>query len=137
MNNTAASADILLEPSDNQRLANLCGQFDEHLRQIERRLGVEINNRGNAFRVIGDTRSVQAASEVLRGLYGATVRETLSPARVHLFLQESGIEVLLERDAGEVAGFPDAAYEGASFDTAEARTSIRAPHSMAAGARKR
>ena len=99
MNNTAASADILLEPSDNQRLANLCGQFDEHLRQIERRLGVEINNRGNAFRVIGDTRSVQAASEVLRGLYGATVRETLSPARVHLFLQESGIEVLLEEGA--------------------------------------
>ena len=32
--------DLLLEPADNERLANLCGQLDEHLRQIERRVGV-------------------------------------------------------------------------------------------------
>ena len=24
-----------LQPADNERLANLCGQFDEHLRQID------------------------------------------------------------------------------------------------------
>ena len=29
-----------LEPADTLRLANLCGQFDEHLKQIESRLGV-------------------------------------------------------------------------------------------------
>ncbi|UCE89056.1 MAG: PhoH family protein [Pseudomonadota bacterium] len=88
--------DIFLEPADNQRLANLCGQFDEHLRQIERRLGVEINNRGNAFRVIGDIRSVQAAGEVLRDLYVEAAREALSPDRIHLFLQEAGVEALLD-----------------------------------------
>ena len=35
-----------LEPADTLRLANLCGQFDEHLKQIESRLGVEIFCRG-------------------------------------------------------------------------------------------
>ena len=29
------SFDFTLEPADNERLANLCGQFDEHLRQVE------------------------------------------------------------------------------------------------------
>ena len=38
--------DLLLEPADNLRLATLCGHLDEHLRQIEHRLAVEINNRG-------------------------------------------------------------------------------------------
>ena len=32
---TATSLSILLEPADNQRLANLCGILDENLRQIE------------------------------------------------------------------------------------------------------
>ena len=47
------SRDVVLEPADNNRLANLCGQFDEHLRQIERRLNVEIASRGNRFRITG------------------------------------------------------------------------------------
>jgi len=98
MNETADSLDINLEPADNTRLANLCGQFDEHLRQIERRLGVEVNNRGNSFRIIGDSESVHATSEVLKDLYKVSASETLTPNRVHLYLQESGIEALLEEE---------------------------------------
>jgi len=98
MNDTADSLDITLEPADNVRLANLCGQFDEHLRQIERRLGVEVNNRGNSFRIIGDTESVRATGEVLKDLYKVSASETLNPNRVHLYLQESGIEELLEEE---------------------------------------
>ncbi|MGM0593290.1 MAG: PhoH family protein [Pseudomonadota bacterium] len=98
MNDTAESLDISLEPADNVRLANLCGQFDEHLRQIERRLGVEINNRGNRFRIIGDGESVRATGEVLRDLYKVSDGESLNPKRVHLFLQESGVEELLEEE---------------------------------------
>ena len=30
-----------LEPFEARRFANLCGQFDEHLRLIEERLGLE------------------------------------------------------------------------------------------------
>ena len=85
------SNQFVLDPPDNLRLANLCGQFDEHLRQIERSLGVEINNRGNRFQVIGEDASVRAAGEVLNGLYVESANETLSPARVHLFLQGTGL----------------------------------------------
>lgn len=96
MTETPESIDLVLEPEDNARLANLAGQLDEHLRLIERRLGVEVNNRGNRFRILGEERSVRAAGEVLKGLYAVSAGETLSPARVHLFLQESGVESLLE-----------------------------------------
>jgi phosphate starvation-inducible PhoH-like protein len=50
--------DFALEPADGARLANLAGPFDEHLRQIELRLGVEIANRGNVFRVSGHADAV-------------------------------------------------------------------------------
>ena len=93
---TPEICDIRLEPADNERLANLCGPFDSHIRQLERRLGVEINSRGNAFRVLGDSRPVQAAREVIRRLYAATEREPLTPASVHLFLQESGLDAALD-----------------------------------------
>ena len=92
---SAQTTDFTLEPADNQRLANLGGQFDEHLRQIERRLGVEINNRGNVFRVIGEAAPIQAAAQVLHALYNEATHTTLTPARVHLFLQESGMGALI------------------------------------------
>jgi len=95
LNKHAFSSDIILEPADNERLANLCGQFDEHLRQIEHRLGVEVNNRGNAFRVIGDNHSVNVAEEVLRDLYEVTANSVLNPSKVNLHLQESGIDALI------------------------------------------
>ncbi len=88
--------DLLLEPADNERLGNLCGQLDEHLRQIERRLGVEINNRGHQFRVIGEPATVAVAVAVLEALYRSTGEEALTPARVHLFLQEAGADALIE-----------------------------------------
>ena len=77
----------------------MCGQFDEHLRQIERSLGVEINNRGNNFHVIGDSNAVSAAGDILRGLYQEASNEVLTPADVHLFLQSSGAETQIEQHA--------------------------------------
>ncbi|MCC6136318.1 MAG: PhoH family protein [Candidatus Contendobacter sp.] len=97
--------DLLLEPADNERLANLCGQLDEHLRQIERRLGVEINNRGHQFRIIGEPHAVSLATALLEALYQSTREEPLTPARVHLYLQEAGADALLadtEADTDEV-----------------------------------
>jgi phosphate starvation-inducible PhoH-like protein len=95
------SLDLVLEPADNERLRNVCGQLDEHLRQVERRLGIEINNRGNSFRLLGDSAAIAAGREVLEDLYRASAEETLSPASVHLHLQSAGVDALLE-DAGEV-----------------------------------
>jgi phosphate starvation-inducible protein PhoH and related proteins len=84
--------ELSLLPEDNLRLANLCGQLGEHLRQIERRLGIEINHRGSHFRLVGEALAIRAGAEVLKGLYETTGEEVLSPEAVHLFLQESGIE---------------------------------------------
>ena len=86
-----ASVDLTLEPADNARLANLCGQFDEHLRQLEQRLGIEINNRGNQFRVIGTADGVAAAVQVLKELYEATAHERISREKVHVSLQPSSL----------------------------------------------
>ena len=102
MTDLPASVDLLLEPADGDRLAALSGQFDEHLRQVERRLGVEINSRGNRFRVLGDPPAVQAAAEVLRALYASTAEQGLDPERVNLFLQEASLDALATAD-GEVA----------------------------------
>ena len=90
MSAQAHSVDIELEPADNERLAELCGQFDAHLHQLEQRLGVEINSRGNQFRIIGDAGVVKRASQLLESLYLETESGSLTPEKVHLHLQEAG-----------------------------------------------
>ena len=91
-----------LEPADTLRLANLCGQFDEHLKQIESRLGVEIFCRGNLFTLQGPERTCRAASRLLQGLYRLSATEVLTPEVINLHLQESGIDEL-----GGEQGQPD------------------------------
>ena len=59
------SQEISLLPADNGRLSNFCGLLDTHLRQIEKRLQVEIANRGNQFKVTGLDSSVKAACAVM------------------------------------------------------------------------
>jgi len=93
LNTITPSHTILLEPADNRRLANLCGKFDEHLRQIEQRVGVEINNRGNSFKIIGESDSVQATEDLLRELYRETESVELDPSIINLSLQQSGVEL--------------------------------------------
>lgn len=80
--------DLQLEPADNDRLANLSGQFDHHIRQIENRLGVEISNRGNRFQVLGSEDAALRSERVLRALYRETEFELLDPEKVHVTLQE-------------------------------------------------
>ena len=85
-----------LEPADNPRLANLCGPFDEHLHQLERELGVRIENRGSRFQVHGARAEV--ACRILERLYSATEEESLTAGTVHLYLQRSGVDELLESE---------------------------------------
>lgn len=83
------SIELSLTPFDNKRLVNLCGRFDEHLRQIERRLGVEIINKGNIFQILGAPKPVQQSAQILKQLYQYTAQHhTLDPNQVHLTLQE-------------------------------------------------
>lgn len=79
---------LTLQPDDHVRLARLSGQLDENLHLIERYLGVEINNRGNEFEIIGIPMSVDKACEALLDLYRqtATVHE-LSQQEIQLLLK--------------------------------------------------
>lgn len=94
---------LRLSPDDNERLASLCGQFDEHLRQIERRLAVDISNRGIDFTVEGEDRAVRAACRVIESLYRASADQSITPDQVHLALQGANIESLLEGGDAETA----------------------------------
>lgn len=120
MNTTTQSNNILLEPADNRRLANLCGQFDEHLRQIERRLGVEINNRGNSFKVIGEAASVQVTEDLLRELYRDTEKLELDPSAINISLQQSGVESFLDQ--------PEEVFEDVAIKTQHGNIRGRGPN---------
>ena len=92
----ALTTNVNLEPDDSRRLAALCGPFDQNLKHLERRLGIRIRSRGNAFRLSGPELRVRTGVALLSQLYQETRgREALDANAVHLFLQESGVEELL------------------------------------------
>lgn len=101
MSSHPQAIDFTLAPADNERLANLCGQFDENLRQVERRLGVEIENRGHRFRIMGQDAAAQVAGDVIRTLYDHTAREVIGAENVHLQLRTAEAEA--SRAPGAVA----------------------------------
>lgn len=77
---------------DNERLSNLCGNLDEHLRLIEQRVMVDIGNRGANFQISGNDEDIQSAKEILEELYQQTKNKWLEPNDVHLVIQEFGPE---------------------------------------------
>ena len=85
--------EFTLDPADTERLANLAGPFDGHLRQIELRLGVEIANRGNVFRVSGrDPKVLGQVERLLRGLYDEAGAETFDSNAINLRLNAANLE---------------------------------------------
>jgi len=104
-----STLNLHLEPADNQRLASLCGPFDDNLKQLERRLGIEISYRDNHFQVIGKQAQVEAAAVILKHLYvetqplkGSKVSD-ITPEMVHLAVQESRV---LEQDDESAPSLP-------------------------------
>lgn len=82
---------LTLEPDNARGLATLCGQLDQHLRQIEERLGIEIQNRGNDFSLSGQKDQTETAAHLLNTLYQEVIEgNDLTPDQVHLALQASG-----------------------------------------------
>ncbi|KLU14840.1 nucleoside triphosphate hydrolase [Xenorhabdus sp. GDc328] len=110
INPQVATQEIFLEPADNQRLMSLCGPLDDNLKQLERRLGIEINRRDNRFKLAGKPLSVSAAAGILRHLYVETapvrgVIPDLEPEQVHLAITESRV---LEQAAESVPEYGNA-----------------------------
>ena len=87
--------ETMLEPADNQRLNSLCGPYDDNIKQLERRLGIEINHRGNLFAITGDAICAKATAEILQSLYKQTkVKDKIidiESEQIHLIIKESGV----------------------------------------------
>ncbi|MCH7347527.1 PhoH family protein [Aeromonas sp. MR7] len=109
MSRHISTLNLHLEPADNRRLASLCGPFDDNIKQLERRLGVEISYRDNHFQLVGKQAQLDAAAVILKHLYvetqplkGGKVTDIV-PDMVHLAIQESRV---LEQDDEPAAGIP-------------------------------
>lgn len=87
--NPALPLQLNLLPLDNKRLVNLCGQYNEHLQQIEQRLDITIAQNSNRFQLEGAERAIKHAAGILKNLFETTLSETITPQRVHLLLQSS------------------------------------------------
>jgi phosphate starvation-inducible protein PhoH and related proteins len=99
--------EVSLEGADNSRLANFAGPMEQNLRHVEERLGVEVRRRGHRLQVLGPAAPVANAESVLRHMFELSARETLSPDRVHLCVQEYGFP-----QAAPAEGLADAASAG-------------------------
>lgn len=79
---------LSLAPENNERLFNLCGQYNEHLNLITKRLDVNIKNRGHQFILHGNPLAVETAKLVLTELYQDTEKKSLDKRMIHLTLQD-------------------------------------------------
>lgn len=104
MSNQSKNIEFYLEPADNSRLASLCGPFEENIKQVERRIGVEISHRENWFKVTGDPAQIKAAMDIIKSLYVDTQpikgkASEIEPDMVHLAITQANC---LEQDVPNV-----------------------------------
>ncbi|MCX7139556.1 MAG: PhoH family protein, partial [Proteobacteria bacterium] len=90
--------EVTLSPVDNQRLAVLCGAFDENLRQIEIALDITIARRGERFVLKGEPRQTARGAEVLERFY--------VQARRGLTIDDVQLGLVEQREAGAGADTP-------------------------------
>ena len=89
------------EPFDNERLANLNGPFDAHLRSVELKLGAVIRNRGNIYELAGTEALCRKTEGVLRELYDLTDARVLGEEELFLVFKGVNLERSGQaRDAG-------------------------------------
>ena len=95
MKNQLASRSMILEPNDTKGLASLCGKFDEHLHQIEKRLNIKIHNRGNIFSFYGDSNKTLRAERILTTLYKDFLftGKDLTADQIHLTIGHVDLEL--------------------------------------------
>ena len=72
-------------PPDNDRMANLCGPMDTHLRTIEAALQVKVAHRFEQFRIEGPKARAEQAMTLVQALYEIAQR-SIPPETVQLML---------------------------------------------------
>lgn len=81
-------------PLNNNRLSNLCGPMDAHLRTLELALQVKIAHRHEQFKVDGPKAKAEQALEVLQALYERAARP----------VSADQVQLMLSTDASMVEG---------------------------------
>ncbi len=96
---------LALQPDHPQRLANLLGRHNEHLKQLEAYLDLRISNRGNEFMLTGSEEALHSGEQLLQLLYAQTEQiPVLTPEHIHLALAEvrpRPQQEMFERPEGE------------------------------------
>jgi len=89
-----AQSEFYLEPEDARRLSNLSGHLDSHIKQISKHFQIRVFNRGNHFKVAGEARSVDHATQIIQRLYRETHNGTdITSELIQLLLQEADIDI--------------------------------------------
>ncbi|MCK5359597.1 MAG: PhoH family protein, partial [Gammaproteobacteria bacterium] len=77
-----------LQSVNNEKLARLCGQFNENIKQIEKYFDTRILHRGGDFTVFGGKALTSRVEAVIQELYArVTEGEELDTSNVHVALQ--------------------------------------------------
>ncbi|MEK8088963.1 PhoH family protein [Thermithiobacillus plumbiphilus] len=93
MSNILTELEYTPERASSPMLANMAGELDTHIKQIETRLGVVILARGSHFHISGPQIAVEEAGRVLGMLYGfARDNRRITPKMVHHAIQEVQVE---------------------------------------------
>lgn len=69
-NSTALNTTVIeLMPNCNQRLNNLCGPLNCHIKKVEQHFNISIQQKSNLFQLFGDTQKKKQAADLLNILY--------------------------------------------------------------------
>jgi len=76
---------LQLPDDDNNKLSNLCGPFDENLKQISTALEIKINRKGSIFIISGDVINVKFGCALIEKFYNGSTNP-INPEDIQLNL---------------------------------------------------
>ncbi|MCB1554145.1 MAG: PhoH family protein [Xanthomonadales bacterium] len=91
-----------LPEDEPERLANVAGPLEEHLRMLEQHLGLPIAHRGGIFEVSAEPKRGRDVERLVRALWDATAESPLDTRRVEEILHLRGSVDRGASDSGDV-----------------------------------
>lgn len=76
---------LKLPDDDNKKLSNLCGPFDENLKQISTGLEIEISRRGSSFIISGNNNNAELGCQLIENFYNRSTKP-INPEDIQLSL---------------------------------------------------
>ena len=95
---------LKLPDDDNNKLSNLCGPFDENLKQISTGLEIEISRRGSSFVLNGDKSKTELGCKLIKDFYNKSTKPInpediqLSLVQIHNLSDENSPQLLTKQN---------------------------------------